>query len=34
MKGGQEDGVVAGIGIQPNGELAQRARVGLPTKAQ
>jgi hypothetical protein len=27
MKGGQEDGVVAGIGMQPNGELAQMARL-------
>jgi hypothetical protein len=27
MKGGKEDGVVAGIGIQPNGELAQMARL-------
>jgi hypothetical protein len=34
MKGGKEDGVVAGIGIQPTGELAQMARAGLPTKAQ
>ena len=27
MKGGKEDGVVAGIGIQPNGELAQMAQM-------
>ena len=29
MNGGKEDGVVAGIGIQPTGELAQMARAGL-----
>jgi hypothetical protein len=27
MKRGKEDGVVAGIGIQPSGELAQMARL-------
>lgn len=27
MNGGKEEGVVAGIGIQPNGELAQMARL-------
>ena len=27
MNGGKEDGVVAGIGIQPNGELSQMARL-------
>jgi hypothetical protein len=27
MKGGQEDGVVPGIGMQPNGEPAQMARL-------
>jgi hypothetical protein len=29
MQGGKEDGVVAGIGIQPNGELAQMARLAV-----
>jgi hypothetical protein len=29
MKGGKEDGGVAGIGIQPNGELAQMARSAV-----
>ena len=27
MNGGKEEGVVAGIGIQPNGELAQMTRL-------
>jgi hypothetical protein len=27
MNGGQEEGVVAGVGSQPNGELAQMARL-------
>ena len=34
MKGGKEDGGVAGIGIQPNGELAQMARLAVHCRRQ